>query len=432
MKILKILNYNMEPLIINNFKLLNIRKMETLTTITKEELNQLPVNELRKEASSLGIKNYIRLGQNELIEAILKEQSKLQLIEEQSKLQLIEEIDQKMDKVIAEKNDDLYKKVMSSLGGEYDSDLDDLLDEASFEVLKKTNSLFEKSEEVKEFNPYQLINEINSKKPERVLEKDAVNDTKRSDIFYIDPKLIKAESGFNTRIDYGDMDELVSSIIENGVRVPLRGYKEGDNYILVDGHRRFRAVTLALQNGIDIARVPFISEKKKSKEDRIFDILLLNDGKPLSPLELGETYLKLKKYGYSIAEISRKIGKSAKQITSMIGVAESSKEVKKVIQEGNISASLVAEIKKKVKDEDKVSEIVSTVSSIKKESGDKKGHKITKKDIDDLVHSKEEIKENKVYKHKEVIDLLKKQIDKCCENLPDELKETVMKTEIVL
>jgi hypothetical protein len=122
----------MEPLIINNFKLLNIRKMETLTTITKEELNQLPVNELRKEASSLGIKNYIRLGQNELIEAILKEQSKLQLIEEQSKLQLIEEIDQKMDKVIAEKNDDLYKKVMSSLGGEYDSDLDDLLDEASF------------------------------------------------------------------------------------------------------------------------------------------------------------------------------------------------------------------------------------------------------------------------------------------------------------
>ena len=39
----------------------------------------------------------------------------------------------------------------------------------------------------------------------------------RKDILMLDPKLINIIPDFNDRVDYGDMDELVESIRENGI-----------------------------------------------------------------------------------------------------------------------------------------------------------------------------------------------------------------------
>lgn len=322
--------------------------------------------------------------------------------------QITKQVDQYVDKLIENKQTEGYNKVMETLGGDFNSDLDELLEDANEEQLKNIDKMI---------NP-------------------EINKTKRSDVLFIDPKIVKIEKGFNTRIDYGDIDELKSSIIENGVRVPLRGYKDGDVYVVTDGHRRFKAVNMALEEGIDIVRIPFISEKKKSLEERIFDILLFNDGKTLTPLELGETYKKLLNYGYNLTEISKKIGKTIKHVSDMVKVACSTKELKKLINDGLVSASLVAEVKSKVKNDEESEEIIKTISSIKKEDskGDKKKEKITKKDFEGFLPEKEkkEVKNQETYTKEQVIELLNQQRKVCAQQVSLNMRIKILKTNLVL
>ena len=261
-----------------------------------------------------------------------------------------------------------------------------------------------------------------------------INETKKKDLFLVDPRNLRIEEGFNTRTDYGDIDALMNSIIENGVLVPLSGYKEGDFFVIVNGHRRFKAIQLALSLGNDIARVQFISGRKKTLEERIFDIVLTNDGKELSGLELGETYKKLLNFNYTIAEIAKKIGKTYKHVSDMIIVADSTKEVKTMIQDGNVSATLVAEVTAKVKDADMVTTIIKTASEKNTTTGKKK---VTKKDIDLNFDIEKNIQPEqpteKLYTLDEVKRLLIKQIDACANRVEDDdIRYVVATTKLVV
>lgn len=300
--------------------------------------------------------------------------------------------------------------------------------------------------------------EAPKKEPEKKIPTTPINKTQRKDIFHIDPRLLSTEPGFNTRIDYGDIDELKNSIIQNGVIIPIRGYKEGDKFMVVDGHRRHRATIKAITEGHDIARVPFISEKKKTEEERIFGIILSNDGKQLAPLELGEAYKRLISHGYNYTEIANRIGRTIKHVSDMASVAESSKEIKEVIKVGNVSATLVSEVKNAIKDDDLAEKIIIDKSVEKKkiaeESGKKIDEKVTKKDLKDVIEKQkdnsksvphkdvDEIQpnldfavekvESKMYSEAEVKDLLRKQIDACKAVLPAVLKSKLNSVDIVL
>ena len=248
--------------------------------------------------------------------------------------------------------------------------------------------------------------------------------TKKTDFYSIDPRLVKVVEGFNTRIDYGDIDELMFSIIENGVRVPLRGYKEGDFYFLTDGHRRLKAVEMAMEGGYDIARIPFITEKKKPIDQRIFDVLLLNDGKQLTSLELGETYKRLILHGYNFTEIAKKIGKTVKHVSDMVSVASSSKDITDAIKDGFISATLVAEVKSKVKDVDKAEQIIKDATA----GTDGQKVKVTRKTIEKSLPTILTV----TYTNEQVVELLKEQIKACSEKVPENWKNAVLMTEIII
>jgi len=206
------------------------------------------------------------------------------------------------------------------------------------------------------------------------------------------------------------------------------------------------AVMMAITEGADIARVPFISEKKKSMDQRIFDIILFNDGKQLTPLELGETYKRLIDFGYNINEIAKKIGKSVNHVSDMTAVAGSSKGVKDIIKEGLMSATLVAEIKSKVKDVDKAEKIITDAAI----NVDGTKNKVTKKNLIESVPElkkpevakvevvlPEPVKEETtllipVYTASEVRELLMAQVNACAESLPEEYKDIVYETKLVL
>ena len=132
---------------------------------------------------------------------------------------------------------------------------------------------------------------------------------KRTDVFHLSPSDIKIEEGFNPRQDYGDMELLADSITQNGVKVPLKGFKKNGEYVLTDGHRRLKASMMVMEKYPEIL-IPFIVDKSgNSEEQRIIDVMICNDGKNLNPLEEAEVINRLINFGLKEREISKRTGK---------------------------------------------------------------------------------------------------------------------------
>lgn len=185
---------------------------------------------------------------------------------------------------------------------------------------------------------------------------------KRTDIFKIDPRAIIVDEGFNVRQDYGDIESLMNSILENGIEIPLKGYRgEGGMIHLTDGYRRNRAVQMAIEKGfIDVEkqeyRIPMLFEERGYRpEDRIVDMFVTQDNKPLEPIEICEVFYRLHhKFGMSQTDIAKKVGKSLSYVTDMLKLASSDIEIRNEVKEGNISAgaalSVIKETEREVKE----------------------------------------------------------------------------------
>lgn len=202
---------------------------------------------------------------------------------------------------------------------------------------------------------------------------------KRSDLLHVDARTIHVVDGFNVRQDYGDIQELANSIKENGVRNPLRGYKEKGEYYLTDGHRRLQAVMLLVEQGAEI-RVPFITEKNPSEEKRIIDMYICNDGKKLTPLEEADIVTRLQNLGLTSKEVATKLGCTEAHICNMRAIADLPTKLKNRIKGNEISSTLVLSVVRGNK-ELTIDQITAKVEQIlDKAKGT--GKKVTKKDID--------------------------------------------------
>lgn len=166
----------------------------------------------------------------------------------------------------------------------------------------------------------------------------------------VSPSMIIGDENINPRFEYGDIEELMNSILENGIRNPLKAYKKDGKYILKDGHRRMRAVTLALEKGQQIERVPVILETQSlNEEERTLEFLIYNDGKPLTMLEQSEVIKRLLNFGWKITDVVKKIGKARGYIENLIMLTQTSIKVQNYIKEGKISAHAVIQICQAVK-----------------------------------------------------------------------------------
>ena len=115
------------------------------------------------------------------------------------------------------------------------------------------------------------------------------NEVSSGKMFYIPPHMIKVEDGFNKRLDYGSekFENLKNSIQKQGVKEAIRVIVDPNNksqYLVREGHRRFRAVELLLKSGCQIKKIPaFIT--KESKEESLVRMLSSNDGKAFTSME---------------------------------------------------------------------------------------------------------------------------------------------------
>ena len=183
--------------------------------------------------------------------------------------------------------------------------------------------------------------------------------TTRSDLYNVDCDNIEIEKGFNVRYDYGNMESLVESIRENGIKVPCRGYrspKKKGRFILTDGHRRLKATQLLKGEGVSI-QLPMVLEKRGyTEEQRIVDMFICGaDAKPLTMLEEAEAVGRLLAIDSNEAEAGRRIGRSRSQVRLYKILLEAPEKLKQKVREEVVSPSFVInEVKQFGKDYDQI------------------------------------------------------------------------------
>lgn len=162
---------------------------------------------------------------------------------------------------------------------------------------------------------------------------------KRSDIYSIDPRTITIKEGYNPRIDF-DLPELIASIRENGVLVPIRIRRTRDGVnILTDGERRYRAVMQLIDEGTPILSIPCLLEKATSDAEVLLNAVLANTGKPFTALEESDAYRRFLAWGWSVEQLAQRLGKSVSTVRNSLALLDAAPAVIEALQDGAISKS---------------------------------------------------------------------------------------------
>lgn len=211
------------------------------------------------------------------------------------------------------------------------------------------------------------------------------NKTTKSDIYRIDPRNIVVQPDFNSRVDFGDIDELAEQIKAQGVLnpitvIPFTADDGTEKYRLVDGERRYRATMKLLDEGVEIPRIPALYQPKAtSKEDMLMQQLMRNEGKPFSEYEYGIAFQKFKNFGYTNAEIAKKLGINRWKVDCFLAHLDKDERVQKLMKEGRITGVDVRHIYQAAKNEQAaVKEILKLVDKAEGK-GEKK---VSLKDLD--------------------------------------------------
>ena len=205
----------------------------------------------------------------------------------------------------------------------------------------------------------------------------STNKTTKRDLYMIDPRNIVVVEGFNSRVDF-DLDELVTSIAESGVKnpisvIPFKDENGNEKYRLVDGERRYRATMQSIENGGDIARIPALFLSKSLKADELLiEQLVRNEGKHFSEYEYGIAFRKFVDLGYEPQEIVKKLGLASWK-TIFLTHTERDERVQQLMREGKIEGTEVRRIYQAHKNDEKgaVKEILQGAKKVA-ETGKKK------------------------------------------------------------
>lgn len=189
------------------------------------------------------------------------------------------------------------------------------------------------------------------------------------------PGALVVDEKRNLREDYGNIEELMNSIVQNGMRNPVKAFTDKDGKVyLREGFRRMRAVSLALKAGQKIERIPVIlDERKLSEEERTLEFLINNDGKPFTMLEQSEVIRQLLNFGLKVTEVVARTGKARGYIENLIMLANAPAKIREYIRSGKISAHAVIQIMQAIKgDEAKLLEEVEAAIKAAKDAGKNK------------------------------------------------------------
>ena len=205
-----------------------------------------------------------------------------------------------------------------------------------------------------------------------------------SDLWKVPPQSIVVLPGYNIRIKNARYRERVEaikeSILVNGFLPdhPRSGYVnrtgDGDEVVLIGGHRRLEATLLAIKEGAEIDTVPVIIKPKGTDMGDLFvDLKVGNDGEPLSMLEQALLCKRLITFGWNAVQVAERFGyKTSQTVDNYLVLAGAGDAIHNYISEERISASLAIQLLTK--------HGVKAYVMIEKMMGDKTS-KVTPKDV---------------------------------------------------
>jgi len=172
-------------------------------------------------------------------------------------------------------------------------------------------------------------------------------------------KIVPNEFQPRTQFNDSDLDELASSIQENGIIQPLIvSSSSSDTYKLIAGERRLRASKL-----IGLSEVPVVIMDLKS-DDSFLELALIENIQrtDLNPIEEAQAYKKLiEKFGYTQEQTAKRVGKQRSTITNLLRLLKLPDSIQDNISNGNLSEGHGRALIKLVDEPVKMQEIVDLI-----------------------------------------------------------------------
>ena len=138
------------------------------------------------------------------------------------------------------------------------------------------------------------------------------------------------------------LEELAKSIEKHGVLQPIvvsreKGLKDGAEYKIVAGERRFRAAKIA-----GLKKIPAIVRTLDAQNRLELSIIENAQREDLSAIELATAYAKLKtQFNLSDKEIAEKVGKRETSVANTIRLLNLPEEAKRVMREEKLSEGVM-------------------------------------------------------------------------------------------
>jgi ParB family chromosome partitioning protein len=141
-----------------------------------------------------------------------------------------------------------------------------------------------------------------------------------------------------TYFDEAKLVNLSKSIVKNGIIQPIvvrRADASSDLYEIIAGERRYRASKLA-----GLKEIPVIVKDVSNAKALEFAIIENIQRDDLSAIEEAKGYKQLlDEFGYTQEKVANKLGKSRSYIANTLRLLNLPEEIKKMVDEGQISAS---------------------------------------------------------------------------------------------
>jgi ParB family chromosome partitioning protein len=200
-------------------------------------------------------------------------------------------------------------------------------------------------------------------------DKDNAAITKSVTTFLADPREIVVEDGFNGRPINPVHVAKLKLARHNGAKMPPCVIEMVNNRMVMrDGHHRLYDVMEDIRDGIDIKGIQVI-EFKGNDAQRIMLMIGSQGGLPMSPLELGVQYAKLRDgCGWTFKQIADGAGMSEQHVRDCVAFTqEANSDVQAAVARGEIKGTTARQLVKQ--HGDKAGEVIAAALVTAKMSG---------------------------------------------------------------
>lgn len=162
--------------------------------------------------------------------------------------------------------------------------------------------------------------------------------------FKLNPRLIEIEPGFNARPLNREHIEAMKSSFQAGATFPPVMVRVLDGrIILVDGHHRVAMYSELMDDGLDIQGVDAI-QFRGNDADRVAYMLTSAEGLPLTPLEKAKQFRRLIGFGWDVAQVAAKVGRTTGYVSELLLLSEANSDVQRAVTDNEVAAHLAVKM----------------------------------------------------------------------------------------